>query len=114
MLKGPKEKPYETVLRDAKLTSLKQRRMEQSLAILYRASRGLGPEYIREMVEIRGNAHNLRREMIVTLPAPKRELGRKSFIYEAGRIWNNMPNDVRLSPSYAKFREKLGLLNLGG
>ena len=113
LMRRPKDCPYEVVLREANLSSLKQRRLGQSLGILYRATRGLGPEYIREMVEFRGNAYNLRREMTVILPRPRKQLGRRSFIYEAGTMWNGMPNNVRLSPNIAIFWKRLELMDLG-
>ena len=43
--------------------------------------------------------YNLRNsEVDVTLPKPRTDHMKSSFCYNAGLIWNSIPNEIRLTP----------------
>ena len=56
--------------------------------------------------------YNFRRENQASLPAVKStRYGLRSFRYEAARIWNCLPNNVRLAESFPQFKRLLHAWN---
>ena len=67
----------------------------------------LSPEYtcIQDIVSIKYSTYNFRNERTAEIPRVKTtRYGIKSFRFEAARIWNSLPNEIRLAESYPHFR----------
>ena len=65
----------------------------------------IAPDYIKDLINIKQSNYNFRRENQASLPAVKStRYGLRSFRYEAARIWNSFPNDLRLPESFPKFK----------
>ena len=58
----------------------------------------LSPEYIQDLVNIKYSSYNFRNERTAEVPrVTTTRYGIKSFRFEAVRIWNSLPNEIRLA-----------------
>ena len=65
----------------------------------------LSPEYIQDLVSIKYSTYNYRNERTAEISKMKTiGYGIKSFRFEAARIWNSLPNEIRLAETYPHFR----------
>ena len=72
--------------------------------ILYKSS----PEYILDIINFKHVSYNFRNEKQVQIPQVRTtRYGLKSFSYEAARVWNSLPNNIRASESYNDFKRLL-------
>ena len=75
---------------------------------VYKIVNDIAPDYIKDLVKIKKSNYNFRRENQASLPAVmSTRYGLRSFRYEAARIWNCLPNDVRLAESFPQFKRLL-------
>ena len=66
------------------------------------------PYYIKDLFNIKQSIYNFRRENQASLPAVKStRYVLRPFRYEAARIWNCLPNDLRLAWSFPQFKRLL-------
>ena len=71
---------------------------------VYKIVNGIAPDYIKDLINIKQSKYYFRRENQASLPAVKStRYGLRSFRYEATRIWNSLPNDLRLAESFLQF-----------
>ena len=49
---------------------------------------------------------------MLTLRRPKKDVAKRSFQFLAGRLWNRLPNEIRLMDSIEGFKLKLGHIDL--
>ena len=75
---------------------------------VYKIVNDIAPDYIKDLINIKKSTYNFRRENQTSLPAVKStRYGLRSFPYEAARIWNCLPNDLRLTKSFHQFKRLL-------
>ena len=75
---------------------------------VYKIINVIAPEYIKDLINIKKSNYNFRRENRASLPAVKStRYGLRSFRFEAARIWNSLPNDLRLAESFPHFKRLL-------
>ena len=89
---------YQELLNICKLDTLECRKKQlQSLILLFKCIRNIGPKYIRDFFSIRETSYNLRGNG-VNLCVPKFNLNfmRNSFTYKSAQLWNKLPEDVKL------------------
>ena len=66
------------------------------------------PEYIQDLINFKISPYNFRGERKADLPrVTTTRYGLRSFRWEAPRIWNNLPNNLRVAESYPQFRRLL-------
>ena len=54
------------------------------------------PEFSHNLITLKDNSYNFRYKLIVELPRPRTtRYGKKSFSYEAAKLWNSLPNHER-------------------
>ena len=59
-------------------------------------------------IQLKFNSYNSRRQKQVQVPQVNTtRYGLKSFRYEATRIWNSLPNDIRTAESFKDFQRLL-------
>ena len=89
------------------------RKKKQSLIVLFKCIRNIGPKYNRDFLRIRETSHNLRGNG-VNLCVPKSNLNfmRNSFTYKCAQLWNKLPEDVKLADDVDVFKSKLRLIQL--
>ena len=81
--------------------------------------RGIGngnvPSSISELLTARNSIYNLRGDTILKLPkVNSTKYGIKSWRYQAARLWNNIPNNLRNIDTYHSFKRGLKELDLVG
>ena len=88
--------PYEQLLSIINLTNLKQRRIYQSLELLYKCLFCNGSSYIRDLFHFRKTKYSRRGDgYILALPKFNLQWKKKSFSYAAAKYWNELPVVVR-------------------
>ena len=98
----------QSLLTSTNTLPLHVRRMKQMASEVYKIVNDIAPDYIKDLVKIKKSNYNFRRENQASLPAVKStRYGLRSFRYEAARIWNCLPNDVRLAESFPQFKRLL-------
>jgi len=103
-----KSVPYEHLLQTVKLGRLSQRRVYQSLIMVYKCVYDNGPEYLKNLFDLkitpytlRGNGHKL------VLPKFNLEWKKKSFSYQSVQHWNKLPNDIFDAQNLSQFKNRL-------
>ena len=63
------------------------------------------PFFIQDLIEIKNTNYNFRYVNTAVVPQPRTtSYGKKSFRYEAARIWNSLPNEARQMTSFDQFK----------
>ena len=71
----------------------------------YRCIYNLSPEYIRDLVELKQSVYNFRYTNTArVLTVKTTAYGKSSFRFEAARVWNSLPNEMRTANSFSDFR----------
>ena len=71
----------------------------------YKCIYNLSPEYIRDLVEPKQSVYNFRYENTARVPTVKTTAyGKRSFRFEAPRVWNSLHNEMRTANSFSDFR----------
>ena len=98
----------------AHINSLENRRIKQALILVhvYKSIYGQAPVYIREMFTLRNNGYSLRGHLKIILPRPTSSYMQHSFMYQAGKQWNNLPDEIRTSESLSIIKKNLQKLQL--
>ena len=91
----------------AHINSLEHRRIVQALILVYKSIYDHTQVYIRGMFTLRNNGYRLRGHLKIVLPRPTSSYMQHSFIYQAGKQWNNLPDEIRTSESLSIFKENL-------
>ena len=84
------------------------RRMKQMATEVFKIVNDMSSKYIKDLITIHNSSYNFRRENKASIPQVKStRYGLRSFRYEAARIWNCFPNDLRKAESFPQFRRLL-------
>ena len=84
-------------------SSLHIKRMKLMACEAYKIINELSPTYIRDLINVKVSQYNFRNEHQASLSqVNSTRYGLKSFRYEAARIWNSLPNNIRTAvfPSF--------------
>ena len=108
--------PYETLIVKNGNSTLANQRLAKMLSTVFRA---IGNENvtssISEFFTARNCNYNLRGNAILRLPkANLTKYGIKSWRYQAARLWNTIPNNLRNIDTYRSFKRGLKELDLVG
>ena len=80
------------------------KRMKLMACEAYKIINDLSPTYIRDLINVKVSQYNFRNEHQASLPqVNSTRYGLKSFRYEAARIWNSLPNNIRTAESFPHF-----------
>ena len=94
---------YQELLNICKLNTLECRKKQQSLILLFKCIRNIGPKYIRDFFSIRETSYNLRGNG-VNLCVPKFNLNFMRNSFKRGQLWNKLPEDVKQASPADVFR----------
>jgi len=106
---------YETlVVKNGYSTSANQRLVAKMLHTVFGAiGNGNVPTSISELLTARDSNYNLRGDAMLKLPkVNSTKYGIKSWRYQAARLWNTIPNNLRNIDSYHSFKRGLKELDL--
>ena len=112
LLKLAKTTSYDSLLSKVGLKSIEHRRYVQSLLLLHKCVYNFAPNYIKQLFSFRASTYNLRGDMILHLPNFKSKYFHNSFTYITVRLWNSLPNDIRIISSPVIFKSKIDNLEL--
>ena len=95
---------------------LANQRLAKILSTVFRAiGNGNVPSSISELLTVRISNYNLRGDSILKLPkVNSTKYGIKSWRYQAARLWNAIPNNLRNIDTYRSFKRGLKELGLVG
>ena len=93
------------LLKSTNTQPLHVRRLKQMACEVYKIVNRLSPEYINDLVNIKSSSYNFRAERQAEIPRVNTtRYGLRSFRSEAARVWNSLPNELRVAESYPQFR----------
>ena len=105
---------YETLVVKNGCSTLANQRLANMLNTVFGAIKnGNVPTSISELLTTRNSNYNLRGDAILKLPkVNSTKYGIKSWRYQAARLWNTIPNNLRNIDRYRSFKRGLKELNL--
>lgn len=93
------------LLKSTNTQPLHVRRLKQMACEVFKIVNKLSPEYINDLVKIKPSTYNFRAEKQAEIPSVNTtRYGLRSFRSEAARVWNSLPNELRVAESYPQFR----------
>ncbi len=100
--------PYMDLLRKAHIPSVFTAWQQSAVIEVYKALNGLSPKYLQYMFTLNKTNHNLRSDNKILFPkCHTTHFGLKSFAYQAGSLWNKLPNSFRTCKSLKDFKTKI-------
>ena len=105
---------YETPVVKNGCSPLANQRLAKMLNTVFGTIKnGNVPTSISELLTARNSNYNLRGDAILKLPkVNSTKYGIKSWRYQAARLWNTIPNNLRNIDSYRSFKRGLKELDL--
>jgi hypothetical protein len=95
---------YEDLLEKVNMPTLHLARLRTIAIETYKCLYRLSPPYLHDLVEFKQSTYTLRNSNTILVPKVRTTTyGKKSFRFEAARVWNNLPNHVRTCDNYKEF-----------
>ena len=105
---GDYSSPIQVILEQTKSKLLHVSRIQTIAKETYKILNKDAPFYLHDLLSFKYNSYNSRRQKQVQVPQVNTtRYGLKSFRYEATRIWNSLPNDIRTAESFKDFQRLL-------
>ena len=103
-----KNTPYCDLLKQLGRVTLAEERAHKILGTIFKILHGSCPVSIRDLIQCRISAYNLRGKDILKLPKVNTtKYGLKSWRYYGPKLWNSLPDSVKSLTTYAAFRKAL-------
>ena len=100
-----RESTYEELLSCINHLILFNRKIHDILILIYKALRGLSPEYISKLFTFRNCNKDLRGIDILSVPRVNTtRFGLHSVSYHGCKLWNSRLNNIRAIPDISKFK----------
>ena len=104
---------YEKLLQEINQPSLRARRINDMLILVFLALNDAAPSYISRLFTERQTNIGLRGKRRLVIPRVNTtNYGLHSFRYHASKLWNLLPDNVRVSTSLAAFKNALRTVHL--
>ena len=98
------ESSYEELLTRANLPTLHIGRLRTIALETYKCINNSAPKYIRDLVNLKQSSYSFRYENTLQIPTIRTvAYGQKSFRFEAARVWNSLPNELRKVSAFKDF-----------
>ena len=98
------ESSYEELLSRANLPTLHLGRLRTIALETFKCINNIAPPYIRNLVNVKQSTYSLRYENTLHMPSVRTTTyGQKSFRFEAARVWNGLPNNLRKVSNFREF-----------
>ena len=99
---------YGKLLQEVNQPSLRARRISEMLILVFLALNNAAPSYISDLFTERQTSTSLRGKRRLVIPRVNTtNYGLYSFRYHASKLWNLLPDNVRVSTSLAAFKNAL-------
>lgn len=106
----PKHSHITPILRELHWLPIQQRICYKIMCLTYQCLSGVAPSYLRDLICEYTPARSLRSESKHLLCIPKVKsvnFGHRSFAYFAASEWNNLPLNIRTSPTLSSFKTNI-------
>ena len=98
------ESSYEELLTRANLPTLHLGRLRTIALETFKCINNSAPKYIRDLVNLKQSSYSFRYENTLQIPTVRTvAYGQKSFRFEAARVWNSLPNELRKVSAFKDF-----------
>ena len=98
------ESSYEELSTRANLTTLHLGRLRTIALETYKCINNSAPKYIRDLDNLKQSSYSFRYENTLQIPTVRTvAYGQKSFRFEAARVWNSLPNELRKFSAFKDF-----------
>ena len=95
---------YEELLSRANLPTLHLGRLRTIALETLKCMNNIAPPYIRDLVTQKQSSYSFRSENTLNIPVVRTvAYGQKSFRFEAARVWNSLPNELRKVTVFREF-----------
>ena len=102
------ESPLPDLLQQNGVLPLHISRMKLMAGEVFKIVNNIAPSYLHDLISLKSSPYDFRSEKQAQIPrVNSTRYGLRSFRYEAARIWNSLPNELRLAESYPQFRRLL-------
>ena len=103
-----KHTKHTDLLKHTGLTSLKQRRHNSKLTLIYKIRNNLTPKYLRDLIpNTRQNRPNTRNRNNISTIKTKKDYMQKSTIPSSINLWNKLSVPLRTKPTISAFKSEL-------
>ena len=100
-----KRQSVSDVLKNLHWLRVEARIIFKLLTLVFKSVHNLAPQCIVDLIEVRDIARS-----VLHLKHYQSDHARKSFSYIAPKLWNNLPDHIRLCPSLPQFKSKIKYL----
>ena len=95
---------YEDLLSKAKVPTLYQSRIRTIAIETFKCLYELSPPYVTDLVNFKSSNYSSKYQNTAEVPMIRTvSYGKQSFKYDAARVWNSLPNDIRITENYGEF-----------
>jgi hypothetical protein len=95
---------YDSLLQQVNLTTLHLNRLRAIATQTFKCIHNLSPTYLNDLVKIKNHSFSFRYTNMLEIPTVRTtRYGEKSFRFEAARVWNSLPEDIRRVDNYKDF-----------
>ena len=87
--------------------TLSERRKEHKAVTIHKIMNGNAPSYLTNSLSTvnEGTSYNLRGKNNLTLPLPRTEYGKRSFLFSGAQVWNSLPSNLKTEKSLNIFKK---------
>lgn len=87
--------------------TLSERRKEHKAVTIFKIMSGNAPSYMTNSLSTLNEhtSYNLRGKNNLTLPRPRTEYGKRSFLYSGAQLWNSLPPNLKTEKSLNTFKK---------
>ena len=86
---------------------LGKRRKRHMLSFMYKIMHDLAPEYMKENFVTKENKYNFRTAGLLALPKPRTNNCKRTFLYRAIVLYNELPLRIRQSGTLKEFNRQI-------
>ena len=103
---------YENLLKKARLPTLRNRRLQDLMVLMFNVKNGLSPKYISELFQTMKTNYNLRTSDFVTPRYNTVTYGKHSIRYLGPYLWRKLPGKVRTQCDLNSFKRQIKKMDL--
>ena len=96
---------YESLLQKVKLPTLHLGRLRLIATETFKCLHKISPPYIQDLARFKSSYYSSKYDHMVEIPSVRTTThGKNSFRFEAARVWNSLPPDIRKCDNYKDFQ----------
>ena len=100
----------EDLVRQLKWQTIRERRTFHTATLMFKCMQGLAPNYLCDQINLISeiNGYNTRSTSSynVHVPFPRKEIYKRSFVYDGANIFNSLPDFLKRSTDVFEFKSR--------